>query len=232
MKKYLLFIVLLSILILVIERYFAHENAKKIFDWNLVSLDSKISKQIPMIRNLNGTKLQKYISFNFDERQFLCPRKDTVSFSKIDSAAVLKFSDSTYLAIAKGTGFDAYDYISRNLGILIPFLSKKKIYNNNFELFQLIHNYTPNQIGYFDSKYDLNIKYALISMKNIILVNGGDDYLSEFKTENQVKGFQYGNPETNEKTYMLLFQKKYSPLFIINTAFSQSQLDSFIHSID
>ena len=238
-KVYIIFIALvISIIagIICIERYFTHKDAKK-FEWDSVDIDSKISNQIPLFRKIKPNSKTEGFVVKFDKRKIYCPRIDTIDWGIMpDTGIYFLFSDSSYLEIYKGTGYDTYRKItdqspSNKYNVLIPFLEKNNIKSNSYTLWKLIHSFEPDQIGYFDSEVDLKYKYALISMKNIILCSGGEDYLCEFESDNGIRGFQYGLADENREIYIVAFPEENQPFFIITEGCSQKQLDQLINSL-
>ena len=190
--------------------------------------------QVPISRDLQTIKKEIKTSYKYSCRSF----KFTVPWelrekNELDHTAVFAFVNKKGIAISPKAKDD---------GILNGFLEEgpskfqetKLLYGeenlkSEYAFVNLILHTTPDQASILKPYRDIARIPSLLIMR--VLYSSLGDVIYKFRLDN-LKGFQFGNPQTTEHVYVHVFNEKNQIFKLHFVRATQAEIDYMLTSID
>lgn len=162
--------------------------------------------------NIEGKGISYQVTFNTGQKILFFKRETTLLNNK---------NKGYFIADAKKI------YLSKNV------LEKLSVFKNEYELSKFLFSQSPENIHFYDSNKNLDLKYELLGLKSSALAIGSENSLSFFETET-IKGFQFCKPELTDctTTQIQFYLPDYDGnFFVLFKNFNQEGIDYIIRSI-
>lgn len=180
--------------------------------------------QVKKITSNNRKFIYEYIDF-------ISPYSNLVNTKKLSTGIAYEFDNGHKIIInkIKGDTYDVRDSLTSKQQKYICNLFGDEYTKSSFEFLKSVYSLTPDTISYFSPMSKLTLKKELLEFKNNLIPYQDSNGLYCFKTNN-IKGFQYGNPQKDKIVILQVFTlNKNCTLSLVGDNIKQYDIELFCH---
>lgn len=238
MKKLIIAAIIFSLILLGLIIYYPNLSLLYLIKSRYSVTKTPWAYVVPIERTLEKSDigLNSYQTFSFNDLKFRVPWSKPIVNKKIQAGLFLSFLEDQNKGIFVNSTPASVTNIRERLAGENPADAKtiktllgNDIFKSEYDIYNQCLRTSPDQVNIFTPKRELGETFVLLMLKSIL--TGYDVKIYRFQTMD-FKGFQFGDPKTNDEVEVDIFNgkgKMYRMKFI---SVDQNEIDYILTSIE